>query len=126
MNKLVSGLSAAAVTGLLSLSAVAPASAQSFSFGFNVGRPMISSYCDRYPNAWDCRDVRFQPRHRIIHRGDVGSNLAAGILGFTAGALVASNLSSSHVRRCEAQFRSYDRRTDTYMGFDGNEHYCNL
>ncbi|WP_279480517.1 BA14K family protein [Aureimonas sp. SK2] len=33
---------------------------------------------------------------------------------------------SSHVERCLARYRSYDPRTDTYVGYDGYERRCNL
>ncbi|WP_416356936.1 BA14K family protein [Aureimonas phyllosphaerae] len=33
---------------------------------------------------------------------------------------------SSHVDRCLARYRSYDPRTDTYVGYDGYERRCNL
>lgn len=29
-----------------------------------------------------------------------------------------------HVERCLARYRSYDPRTDTFMGYDGRPHYC--
>ena len=31
-----------------------------------------------------------------------------------------------HVQRCYARYRSYDHRTDTYIGYDGRAHYCTL
>jgi hypothetical protein len=31
-----------------------------------------------------------------------------------------------HVARCLARYRSYDPRTDTFMGYDGRPHYCRL
>jgi hypothetical protein len=30
------------------------------------------------------------------------------------------------VDRCLARYRSYDPRTDTYVGYDGYERRCNL
>ncbi|WP_061933545.1 BA14K family protein [Aureimonas sp. AU22] len=32
----------------------------------------------------------------------------------------------SHVERCLARYRSYDPRSDTYVGYDGYERRCNL
>jgi hypothetical protein len=31
-----------------------------------------------------------------------------------------------HVDRCYARYRTYDHRTDTYIGYDGFEHRCTL
>lgn len=31
-----------------------------------------------------------------------------------------------HVDRCYARYRTYDHRTDTYIGFDGYPHRCKL
>jgi len=31
-----------------------------------------------------------------------------------------------HVERCDARYRSYDHRTDTFVGYDCDEHYCQL
>lgn len=31
-----------------------------------------------------------------------------------------------HVAACEARYRSYDRRTDTFVGYDGRVHRCRL
>lgn len=31
-----------------------------------------------------------------------------------------------HVERCYARYRTYDDRTDTYIGYDGFEHRCTL
>lgn len=33
---------------------------------------------------------------------------------------------SGHVERCLARYRSYDPRTDTFVGYDGYERRCNL
>jgi hypothetical protein len=29
-----------------------------------------------------------------------------------------------HVARCEARYRTYDPRTNTFVGYDGRLHYC--
>ena len=31
-----------------------------------------------------------------------------------------------HVDRCYDRYRTYDERSDTYVGFDGQYHYCRL
>ncbi|WP_245413559.1 BA14K family protein [Mangrovicella endophytica] len=35
-------------------------------------------------------------------------------------------VSSSHTARCEARYRTYDVRTDTFIGNDGRAHACRL
>ena len=61
-----------------------------------------------------------------------------GIGGFVVGAAVANasrgpdyygdHRSSwdRHVDRCYDRYRSYDASTDTYVGYDGRLHYCQL
>lgn len=94
--------------------APAPVAAQSFSFSF--GAPHHHHhYHDFYPRRFHHFDEyrpRYRPRARI--RVDLGpfSITASGRLG--------------HIARCEARFRSYDRRRDSYMGFDGHWHRCRL
>jgi hypothetical protein len=62
----------------------------------------------------------------------------AGAGGFVLGAIVGSHnyhrhgrviyVSSwqAHVNRCYARYNSYDAHSDTYIGYDGYEHYCRL
>jgi len=57
----------------------------------------------------------------------------AGIFGLVAGAIANGALNSrqpvvtsGHVQRCSARFKSYDPRSDTYLGYDGKRHACNL
>ena len=69
--------------------------------------------------------------------------LVAGIGGLIIGATIAapsyhhhhprydvvydgSSTWERHVERCYARYRSYDHRTDTFVGYDGGEHYCQL
>jgi hypothetical protein len=68
-----------------------------------------------------------------------GAGLAAGFVGFALGAAVANAADHDdyyrydrgygyrdHVEACEDAYRSYDPRTDTYTGYDGDAHACNL
>jgi BA14K-like protein len=64
--------------------------------------------------------------------------ILAGVGGFVLGAIVANNkyhrhgrviyVSSwqAHVNRCYARYSSYNAYSDTYIGYDGYEHYCRL
>jgi hypothetical protein len=64
-------------------------------------------------------------------RGDLAGALRK--LGFAAGAALANSaransyaVGDGHVAACEDAYRSYDPRTDTYLGYDGMRHYCEL
>jgi hypothetical protein len=69
--------------------------------------------------------------HHHYHGGywGPGPAIGAGILGFAAGAAIAGAAESSHrdhVDACFAAYRSYDPRSDTYLGYDGYRHRCRL
>jgi hypothetical protein len=103
----------------------------------------ITKYCSNHRGDRDCNDWRSN-RHRWSddrydrwyhsHRHDFGpGDAAAAIFGFAAGAMAGAAagaasgaVDGSHVARCEARYRSYDRTTDTYLGYDGQRHYCQL
>ena len=98
MNKFISVASALALVAAVSVTATAPA------------------------QAW-------YPYHR--HDYPVGVGVAAGILGFAAGAAIAGSAARDsdyreHVAACLDAYRSYDPRTDTYLGYDGYRHRCRL
>jgi len=53
----------------------------------------------------------------------------AAIVGLAAGAIIAGAASTNYntwIARCEARYRSFDRRTGTYLGYDGYRHPCRL
>lgn len=102
----------------------------------------IENYCggrwDRDCNDW--RDNRHSwDRDRYSrwyddHRDSFGpEDAAASIFGFVAGAAAGAITGSingatygSHEARCEARYRSYDPASDTFVGLDGDRHYCRL
>jgi hypothetical protein len=57
-----------------------------------------------------------------------GNAVAAGIVGLAAGMMIGSALNQRHYSSgpgyCEARFRSYNRATGTYLGYDGFWHPC--
>lgn len=74
-----------------------------------------------------------------LSKGEVAA--IAGIGGFVLGATIADanrgpyhggyshhryGSWERHVNRCYNRYRSYDHRSDTYVGFDGQYHYCRL
>ena len=111
MKRFAAGLTALALVG--SLAMATPAQAQSFSFGFNIGRPHVS-FCERHP--FECRPSWWGHRPRARVRVDIGPFELR---------LRGSRL-RSHIARCETHFHSYDKRTDMYLGFDGDWHRCRL
>ena len=139
---------ALALAGTVAVSAVAPVQAQSVTFSVGQRDRVITSYCDRNPRDRDCRSYRDGGWRDSDYNRFYGSHrrgldtVSSGLFGFGFGALLGSAIansntndrvvgrvggsSSSHVQACEARYRSYDVRSDTYMGFDGNHHRCNL
>lgn len=82
-----------------------------------------------------------QSEARRLTRGEVGA--IAGIGGVVLGLGIANanrgpdyygyhgydyrrGSWERHVGRCYARYRSYDHRTDTYLGYDGYERRCRL
>ena len=70
-----------------------------------------------------------------------GAGLAAGIFGFMVGAAAASAYENDryyhdgyfggygwddHVAACADAYRSYSVRSDSYLGYDGYRHRCEL
>jgi len=73
--------------------------------------------------------------HSHHHDEEIGIGIAAGVGGFLLGSALAQQPRSVyvdedggswHVRRCMARYPSYDPDSNTYVGYDGYEHYCRL
>lgn len=108
--------------------------------GTSEARHRDRNYYERH------HDYRDHYRDRRRHRNDDAA--AAAIIGLALGAIVVGSLANQnrrvernyyyddryerrdsrweHIRRCEARYRSYDRRSDTFIGRDGRRYYCNL
>lgn len=129
MNKSV--LAAVAVA-LLSVMAPLPAQAQYRMHGIhnwdgarNLG----------YVNRWNGNRYYNYNRYRPYY-GGLGFGLGAGLFGFALGSALANSYDDrvyiddgygdSHIARCEARYRSYNARTDTFLGYDGYYHRCRL
>lgn len=100
MKKIISVVSALALVAAVSAMATAPA------------------------EAW-------HPSHHYGYGYPVGAGVAAGILGFGLGAAIAGSAARDsdyreHVAACLDAYKSYDPRTDTYVGYDGYRHRCRL
>src|SRR5690606_9574955 len=133
------GFAAAIAPASMSFIPMTPAMAQDF--GRRHG--YVLQYCQTHPRDRDCRDFRNNGRHwndsryrNWYHSHSNGLPPAvAGIFGLAAGAIIGGALAngnngprvtSGHVARCQAHFRSYDVSTDSYLGYDGYRHRCNL
>ncbi len=146
MKALVSTLSTAALMGISSLAGVAPAAAampMSHSNYYQQDQ-YIGNFCDRHPGARECNDWRYNHDHwdnnqyqsfYRYHRydNDFGGNVAAGLFGFAAAAVIAGAINNGyngyngdHVAACQSAYRSYSVRSDTYLGYDGYRHQCRL
>ncbi|HEV7719611.1 MAG TPA: BA14K family protein [Arsenicitalea sp.] len=62
-----------------------------------------------------------------------GDAVAAGIFGLAAGAIIAGAVTSAnrnneraHIQACLDTYRSYNVRSDTFVGSDGRRHLCRL
>jgi hypothetical protein len=97
--------------------------------------------------GWDDDDWRWRQRHHRRHfrdrHDDDGAALALGLFGFATGAFLGSQLHGGygghggayyggascgaydrHDAACDQRFRSYDWCSNTYLGYDGDRHYC--
>lgn len=140
MKRVIACLAALVATASLS-AATASAAEQARGGGRDAGRTVshghvgdrhgyVANYCQRSPGDRDCGEFRRNGNNW----GDREYNYwysshyngldaaAAGIFGLFAGAAA----SSGHVQRCEARYKSYDASTNTYLGYDGKRHACNL
>lgn len=147
MMKKIGSISAIILSGAMVLTSAMPASAQRMGGDYwqqrdrVVGRYCESNRNDRdcvryYRGGWNDRDYDnfYRPRQDNL------DGIAAGLFGLGFGAILGGIIangnnrapiysgggSSSHVDACYARYRSYDERSDTFMGYDGVRHRCRL
>lgn len=157
MNKVITILSTIAMAGMTSIGAMAPAFADDDN-GFGPSHPNMAgnddargangpvpAWCNAHPFDPNCHTKWSNAQSGVWyhhHRHDNGFDpLAAGVLGFAAGAIIAGAaasaanndgyygdgyLSDDHVAACREAYRSYQISTDTYLGYDGYRHPCEL
>jgi len=84
-------------------------------------------------SQWERRQ-RYEQRNRS-RRDDHSDAIIAGAIGFALGAAIYGSERERdtirprlHDRRwlnwCARRYRSFDRRSGTYLGYDGFRHYC--
>jgi hypothetical protein len=149
MMKKIGSISAILLSGAMMLTSSVPANAQRMGGDYWQQRDqVIGRYCDSYRNDRDCirynrggwndRDYAnfYRPRQNNL------DSIASGLFGFGFGAILGGILAngnngrgvpiysggsySSHVDACYARYRSYDERSDSFMGYDGVRHRCRL
>lgn len=144
MRKGLATLLAAVTLGTATIGTAGVSTAQDRAFD-RAGRDRyIGSWCDRHRGN-ECRDwranrSRWDDRHYRdwYRRHDHGNDAAtAALFGLGVGALLGATVPNAivggggrdvtyHVQRCASRYRSYDSRTDTYLGYDGYRHRCRL
>ena len=146
MSTFGKGLTALALVGAVAVSSVAPTQAQTVTYSYGQRDRVITSYCDRNPRDRDCRSYHRggwrdsdYDRFYGAHRSGL-DNVATGLFGLGFAAILGGAIANvnndrvvgrvgggdAHVQACSARYRSYDVRTDSYLGYDGDYHRCNL
>lgn len=112
---------------------------------YRVGDP------GRIVNYREYSERRYGDHHRRIYRHrDNSDAIALGIIGLGVGAIIGGAIANSHnqprviyrdqprivrggsyepwtaswVRYCTQKYRSFNRSTGTYRGYDGRDHFC--
>jgi len=97
------------------------------------GRWVDANEWQRHNSERDRWTSRYEQRRGTRYGSDGSNSLLAGIVGFALGAaIVGSQQQAQHAQtadnawdnRCAAKYRSYDRHSRTYLGYDGLRHYC--
>lgn len=108
MKKIAALFGTALLAFSLAVPVATPAAAQGFSFGFGYNDgPRWNDY---------------QPRYRDWYRPRRGASFSIDLGPVD----IRVRVPRAKIIRCEARYRSYDRFSDTYMGFDGDRHRCRL
>jgi hypothetical protein len=104
----------------------------------------IGSFCQKYRGADQCNTWRadhanwaseqywdFYRRHQ--NDKEFASPEVAGLFGMSPGGVTAGisehtgqEGSDEHIRTCKDTYRSYDPRTDSFLGYDGDRHQCQI
>jgi hypothetical protein len=145
MRKTISALSSAALLTLISLAGIMPAAAASPSrANWDRQDQYIGSFCQKYRGADQCNTWRadhanwtseqyrdFYRRHQ--NDKEFATPEVAGLFGMSPGGGKAGisqhtgqEGSDNHIRTCKDTYLSYDPRTDSFLGYDGDRHQCQL
>jgi BA14K-like protein len=126
MNNKIKAIGAAAIAGLVSLAAVAPAAAAPSPW-------WLQHHYRHYGHHWAYRGAPgpyYGPGYYYGYGYDPGAAVASGLIGGIFGAIAGTMLThaggGSHIWRCEHAYRTYSPSSNTYMGYDGYRHACTL
>jgi hypothetical protein len=145
MKKVISAVLGGVMLSVAAVGFTAPANAQSGGFGpFGFGYSDNDGYNDDWRwrrhhradrRAYYNDDYRYRRHHGNYYRyrdrdHDFGGAAAATIFGLAAGAIVGGIAAGAgdddSYYRCQARYRSFDPDSWTYLGYDGDRHYCRL
>jgi hypothetical protein len=144
MNKFATKFGAIALSAVIAISSVVPAQAQDNGLNAEQRKQVVQAYCQKYPQDPDCNgwwfwSARDYDAYYYRNKNNL-EPLIAGIFGLAIGAIIAGAIANGnkqppapspgfdaeHVARCAARYKSYDARTDTFLGNDGLRHACRL
>jgi hypothetical protein len=99
-----------------------------FTLGTIIGGALASPRYSRpyYPYYYDDPGYRRGDYGRPLYYVDPGYRRGYYGRGYYRQPSYSAGNSDFHVQRCLDRYRSYDPRSDTFMGYDGRRHYCNL
>jgi BA14K-like protein len=154
MRNMISAASMAALLTVTSFVGVMPAAArgnyekQDQYISNFCNRNPRANQCDDWRSNhghWDNNKYQgFYREHQ--HDNGFGSDVVAALFGVAVGVTAATAAQNGggynnggnnnvgynnrspadHLRACQTAYRSYDSRSDTYLGYDGNRHQCQI
>jgi hypothetical protein len=131
MRKEILGLLFAVVIGSSAMPAgAAPLSASATPAALPSANGDLIQYVQLREERRDVREARRDRRYyvrggRRYYRHPVtGAEIFAGIVGSIVTGAIAASQNADVIAYCESRYRSYDPRTGTYLGYDGQRHPC--
>ncbi|MGQ4273101.1 BA14K family protein [Terrihabitans sp. B22-R8] len=79
----------------------------------------VERYCARNPRDRDCRNYRRGGRHSDETLGSLFNKAGRAVVG--GARAVGQTIANT---ACDVRYKTYDRRTNTYVGRDGRRHRC--
>jgi hypothetical protein len=124
MRHLMLGATAIAAVAM-TMNFATPASAQGVASGATKLNTLRTQQNLVTPVRWRGRRHWHRRHWRHHHRHGWGPGVGVAIgTGLLLGGLAASAQAQAAVDWCDAHYRSYDRASQTYLGYDGYRHSC--
>lgn len=146
MHTLTRKIAIAALTAVTALTPLASAQAQSWNSEKYGGRNLREEGQPQNSREWKHRNNRHGSRHYSNRHRNNNDGIALGVLGLAAGAIIGGAIVDSRrnyntsrpvqyggsiepwtpawYRYCDDRYRSFNDRTGTYRGYDGQDHFC--